>query len=281
MREHCSSPPSVVVGIDGSRSAHRCRVMGRRRSGQSRYPVAARVRDRPRATAGTDPETPHANSPTAEIAVRQAFMAVESTDKPVKIEVEILQDRPTRALLEASRWAAMLCVGSIGLKHSAQGRIGSTAAALAASAHCPVAVVRGHDPLPCETELGGRRGGRVACQRRRLRRALEEAQLRGAPLRVLTTWQSRFTDIHDGHAVAEGNRLAKAQLDRRLAQWKKRHPDLDVRAVAVHGNTLNFLTKNSGSRSSFSSWSTSGPTGSPRSSGLRATRHCTAPIVLC
>ena len=31
---------------------------------------------------------------TAEIAVRYALMAVESADKPVKIEVENLQDRP-------------------------------------------------------------------------------------------------------------------------------------------------------------------------------------------
>ena len=94
------------------------------------------------------------------------------------------------------------------------------------------------------TRLGGRGSGRVRRQHGVLQRALDEARLRGAPLRVLTTWQSRFTDIHDAHAVADGNRLAKAQLDRRLAQWKKRYPDLDVQAVAVHGNTLNYLAKN-------------------------------------
>ena len=134
----------------------------------------------------------------------------------------------------------MLCVGSMGLKHSAQGRIGSTAAALASSAHCPVAVVRGHDPLQAEQQWVVAEVDESAASDGVLRRALEEAQLRGAPLRVLTTWQSRFTDIHDGNAVADGNRLAKAQLDRRLAQWKKRYPDLDVRAVAVHWQHLEF-----------------------------------------
>ena len=196
---------------------------------------------------GTDPQDAARDLAAAEIAVRHAFTAVESTDKPVKIEVEILQDRPTRALLEASRWAALVCVGAMGLKHCAQGRIGSTAAALASSAHCPVAVVRGHDPLHAKQQWVVAEVDESAVSDGVLRRALEEAQLRGAPLRVLTTWQSRFTDIHDGNAVADGNRLARAQLDRRLAQWKKRYPDLDVRAVAVHGSTLNFLTKNADS----------------------------------
>jgi nucleotide-binding universal stress UspA family protein len=74
-----------------------------------------------------------------------------------------------------------------------------------------------------------------------LRRAFEEAQLRGVPLRVLTVSRSRFTD---SGAVAGGNRLAEAQLNRRLAEWKKRYADVDMRAVAVHGSTLNFLTEN-------------------------------------
>jgi len=77
-----------------------------------------------------------------------------------------------------------------------------------------------------------------------LRRGFEEAQLRGVPLRVLTAWQLRFTDIHDGGALADGTRLAEAQLDRRLAKWKKRYAEVDVHAVAVHGSTLNFLTEN-------------------------------------
>ena len=76
---------------------------------------------------------------TAELSVRYAFTAVESTEKPVKIEVEILHGHPTRALMDASRGAAMLCVGSIGLNHFTEGRDGSTAATLVARAHCPVA----------------------------------------------------------------------------------------------------------------------------------------------
>ena len=177
-------------------------------------------------------------------------MAVEneSTDKPVKIEVEITQGRPTSTLVQASRSAVMVCVGAVGLNHFQPGRVGSTAAALASSAHCPVAIIRGQDRaagrhadgIIVETDQGPHDG--VV-----LEAAMEEARLRKAQLTVITCWQSQFTDIHDAGAVAEGNRRVGAQLDRRLARWTRRYPDLEVKSVAVHGSTLNYLAKNADS----------------------------------
>ena len=247
MQEHCPLPPAVVVGIDGSRPGIDAALWAVDEAVSRDIPLRVVYAIDPGDSASTDCDVLARKLAAAEAAVKYAFAAVESTNKPVKIEVEILQDRPTRALLEASRWAALVCVGATGLKHCAQGRIGSTAAALASSARSPVAVVRGHDPLHAKQQWVVAEVDESAVSDRVLRRALEEAQLRGAPLRVLNTWQSRFTDIHDGNAVANGNRLARAQLDRRLAQLKKGCPDLDVRAVAVPGNTLNFLTKNADS----------------------------------
>jgi nucleotide-binding universal stress UspA family protein len=196
------------------------------------------------ACGGADPGDAARDLARAEVAVRHAFTAVESTDKPVKIEVEILQDRPIRALLSASRSAALLCVGSMGLKHCSHGKIGSTATALASSAHCPLAIVRAHDPVRAQQQWVVAEVDASAGSDGVLRRALDEAELRDAALRVLTAWQSRFTDIHDGNGVTEGNRLARAQLERRLAQWKKRYPTVDVRAAAVNDSTLGFLAKN-------------------------------------
>ena len=50
-----------------------------------------------------------------------------------------------------------------------------------------------------------------------LQLGVEEAQLRGAPLRVIKAWRSRFTDIHDVRAASEGDRQVRAHLDRNLA----------------------------------------------------------------
>src|SRR6185295_4329627 len=124
MRDHYSPSPSVVVGIDGSRSAVSAALWAVDEAVSRDIPLKLVCAIDPEGHPDADPEHAARELATAEIAVRQAFMAVESTDKPVKIEIEILQKTPTRALVESSRSAALLCVGSLGLKHSGQGRIG-------------------------------------------------------------------------------------------------------------------------------------------------------------
>ena len=241
MQQSFRPMPSIVVGIDGSRTAVDAALWAVDEAVSRDIPLRLVYAIDP-GTEVADPHDAARELATAELAVRHAFTAVESTEKPVKIEVEILQDKPSRALVEASRNAAMICVGAVGFKHATQGRIGSTAVALANSAHCPVAVIRRH-AIPrsmksgcvlVEVDQSPTSSAVLEC-------GLDEARLRGAPLRVLTTWQSRFTDVYDANAVAEGNRLAQVQLDRRLARWQRSYPDLDVRSMANHGNIINYL----------------------------------------
>ncbi len=242
MRDLPHSPPSVVVGIDGSRTAVDAALWAVDEAVSRDIPLRLVYAVDPDHSSGSDPQDAARDLTTAEIAIRSAFVAVESTDKPVKIEVEILQSRPARALIDASRSAAMICLGDMGLKHSGYGRMGSTAAAVAAAAHCPVAIVRPADPRPGQGWVVAEVDGSPASNHV-LQRALDEARLRETSLRVLTSWPSRFTDIYDSRAVGDGNRLAKARLERQLAQWKKRYPDLDIESAVVHGNTLNYLTE--------------------------------------
>jgi nucleotide-binding universal stress UspA family protein len=138
----------------------------------------------------------------------------------------------------------MICVGAVGLDHFEHDRLGSTAGALVAAARCPVAVIRSAgrttgSPGWVVVELDETPESAAVLQS-----GVEEARLRGAPLRVLGSWQSRYTDVHDSHAVSDGNRMVRAQLDRRLSEWRHRYPDLDARPVAVHGSMLNYLATN-------------------------------------
>src|SRR6478735_7951359 len=111
MEHRPCSPASVVVGIDGSRSALDAALWAVDEAVSRDIPLRLVYAIDPDAATGSDNQAAARDLATAEIAVRQAFTAVESTEKPVKIEVEILQDRPVRALWGASRWAAVICVG--------------------------------------------------------------------------------------------------------------------------------------------------------------------------
>ncbi|MEO3756903.1 universal stress protein [Mycobacterium sp. B14F4] len=238
MERKRASAPSVVVGVDGSRSALDAALWAVDEA-VSRD-IALRLVYAVDPETDRDPEQAARDLAAGEIAIRYAVTAVESTEKPVKVEVEILQSRPIRALIDASRWAAMLCVGDMGHHHGSGSRFGSTAAAVATAAHCPVAIVRGFDPQPAQqgwivAEVDDSPGCDVVLQQ-----ALDEALLRAAPLRVVSTWRSPVGD-YDTRGVADGGRLAEARLDRHVSQWRRRYPAMDIEAVTVHGSTLDYL----------------------------------------
>lgn len=137
-------PPSIVVGIDGSKPAVQAALWAVDEAASRDIPL--------RLLYAIEPDDPgyaaHGAAArklaAAENAVRYAFTAVEAADRPVKVEVEITQERPVTSLIRASAAAALVCVGAIGVHHFRPERVGSTAAALALSAQCPVAIVRPH-----------------------------------------------------------------------------------------------------------------------------------------
>jgi len=227
------SPPSIVVGIDGSRGAVQAALWAIDEAVSREVPL--------RLLAVAD--TPDGQA-AAEVAVRAAAAAVEETGRAIRLETQVIVGAPTPTLIDASGTAAMVCIGAEGLKHFDHNRVGSTATTLVTAARCPVAVVRGGGLPDAEgagwvvVELDETPDSAAVLQF-----GVTEARLRNAALRVLGSWQSRYTDIHDSHAVADGNRLVRAQLDRRLSHWKHLYPDLDVRPVAIHGSALTYLSK--------------------------------------
>lgn len=219
--------PCIVVGIDGSASAIDAALWAVDEALDCDVPLRLVYAIEPTGHAATEPQDQARRLATADVALRHARTAIESTGKPVRLEVEILQARPVQALLEASRSATMLCIGARGLRHATKGRIGSTAAALSASAPCPVAVVRTHRPhsnhqRAVVIEIDDTAAGSAV-----LRRGLAEARTRAAPVRVLTPARM-YADV-------------AAQWDRRLAEWQRRYPELDITSVRTHGDALGYI----------------------------------------
>jgi nucleotide-binding universal stress UspA family protein len=223
------SAPAVVVGVDGSRAAIHAAL----------WAVDEAIgRDIPlRLVHVIDPLQASGVSGRGNIGARSAlfdaYRAVDATRKLVKVEAEVLWGRPLTKLMQESRSAAMICVGSIGLNHAR--RIGGTvAAALAGSALCQVAVIHRSPDASASPQVRGVvvevDNGVV------LRHAFEEARLRAVPLRVIAAHAAQERD-----GPGDGNRLAQTQLNRRLARWTRLYPDVRVEPTVVAESVSRYL----------------------------------------
>ncbi|MDI3315208.1 MAG: universal stress protein [Mycobacterium sp.] len=229
--------PAVVVGVDGSKAALRAALWAVDEAVDRGLPLRLLCAVDEAAAAAVTRRRAH-----AERAVREVSAAVEAGGKPVTIEADITAGPTVGVLVRASRSAVLLCVGAVGFGHFDTGRVGSTAAALAVSAHCPIAIVRG------DTRAFEPRGRWIAVEAEEapdteavLAAAVSEARLRHAPLRAIGCWQAPPADQE---AVIEGDGRIRARLTRTLALWRRRHPDLRVEAIVVHGTILDYLAKN-------------------------------------
>ncbi|WP_204815179.1 universal stress protein [Mycobacterium riyadhense] len=223
--------PSIVVGVDGSRAATHAALWAIDEAVSRDIPLRlVYVIDSLDSAGAAVDEGPHA---AARAALFDAYRAVEDTGKPVKIETEILWGRPLTKLMQESRYAVMVCVGSIGLNHARRGA-GSVAATLAGSAMCPVAVIHrppGGSATPeVSAVVAEVDNGSV------LRHAFEEARLRGVPLRAIRAHVAETPDD-----VGDAKRLAQAQLSRRLARWTRLYPDVRVESAVVRGSLGRYL----------------------------------------
>lgn len=223
----------VVVGIDGSKSALGAALWAIDEAVERDVCLRLVCVVEPTGQEEIDPQADALAMSAAQVAVRHAQTEVESAERRVGIEVEILRGHPVQVLLEASRSAGMLCVGARGLKHATRGRIGSTAAALSASAQCPVAVVRTYKPHSGHHRSVVIEIDDTDASGEVLQRGLDVARRRGAPVRVLTS--------------ARGPAGAHDQWERRLTEWQRRYPQVDITPIRFRGEVLDYIAEHADS----------------------------------
>jgi hypothetical protein len=111
---------------------------------------------------------------------------------------------------------------------------------LAVAAHCPVAVM--------PTSTVPRQDGLIlaavdespSCSAV-LELAVQEARLRGAPLRVITMQRRQIGCDYDGGPAADRSHHIERQIDHRLTHWRRNYPDLVIESVHDHFSLLNYL----------------------------------------
>jgi nucleotide-binding universal stress UspA family protein len=233
---------SIVVGIDGSPAAvAAARWAADKASGHDAALRLLYVIDRRRAFT---PSVIKAQSLVAEAALQDALATVEATHKQVLIQLETVDGDPGTVLSEASWSAALLCVGSP--KDAPHGPSDSLAASMARSAHCSVAIVPDtqYSVHPRASWIAALLDSSTS-DYDVLQQAMEEAQVRKLPLRVVRMNRHTTADTRGDRADADGGQL-DAALEEALVNWTRCYPGIDTR-VEHTDQFVRYVTENRGS----------------------------------
>jgi len=230
---HRSRP--IVVGVDGSQTAIEAARWAIDEAVNREVPLrlvhVTHQAAQPATLASADNERVHREY--GENALRIAYDAVAASRKPVKVETAILRGNPTTALAVESREAHMICVGSVGIGRLSPAVLGSTAAKLARSAQCSVAIVRprqtplkpGNDWIAVPISDSPDNDEVVA-------QAMDEAQLRHAGVLALGVWR---TDLGE---------TPYDEMDKRVQAWHRRCPDVHICLISTRIGVAAFLADN-------------------------------------
>jgi nucleotide-binding universal stress UspA family protein len=243
----------IVVGIDGSTSARHAALWAAVDAGRRGLPLhLVHAYDIPIGYPPTIVAPGAVRKALGEQGshwLREARDAVTDIAPDLEPDLRLEHATAAPALVEESRRAAMIVLGTRGRGGFAGLLLGSTAVALAGRAHCPIVAVRGRhqDELPSldgpvVVGVDGTPAGEAA-----IAFAFAEAAIRGRALTAVHTW----TDSVVEEALAGGSALdvrpllerAHEILAERLAGWQEKYPEITVTRAVVRDRPAHALLR--------------------------------------
>ncbi|WP_435069207.1 universal stress protein [Amycolatopsis thermoflava] len=230
---------SVVVGVDGSPGSQRAVGWGAREASRMALPlILVHGFGIPDAFAGEavpPGDWLSAHELHAERLLAGARRQAWRIDPDLPVTVEASLDGPIPLLVKKSDTARMLVLGSAGRSALRDLLIGSTALALAVHGHSPITVVRGGEPASDAPVVVGVDG--YAPAEPWIGLAFEEAAARDVELVAVHVWNDfdlaeAFGFVRDPFGTAPREDAEREVLDRSLAPWRVKYPEVSVRAVA-------------------------------------------------
>ncbi len=170
--------------------------------------------------------------------------ALEGVDgsEPPEVRAEIVYANAVSTLIEASKQAQLVVVGSQGIGALGRLLLGSVSSALVQHAHCPVAVIRsGEDAVP-DAEgvvLVGIDGSPASEAATAL--AFDEASRRGVDLVALHAWSDVGVFPVLGMDWQDRESQGEEVLAERLAGWQEQYPDVHVQRSLVCDTPAKWL----------------------------------------
>ncbi|QFZ19666.1 universal stress protein [Saccharothrix syringae] len=237
----------IVVGVDGSASALTAARWAAGEAARRRVPLVL-VHACVLPAAGypelvvTGPEVREAVERQGRQWLAEAEDAVRAVAPDVSVGTALVADRPAAALVDASREARQVVLGSRGLGGFSELLAGSVAVAVSAHGASPVVVVRDEFPAdgPVVVGVDGSPTSEEA-----IAFAFEEASLRGAPLVAVIAWTDFLVDsAYHSRFTVDWSQVEQEELRvlaERLAGWQEKHPDVRVERRVIHDRPVRGL----------------------------------------
>lgn len=163
------------------------------------------------------------------------------SDAP-EVRVETIYANVVPTLIDASKQASMIVVGSQGMGALCRILMGSLTTALIHHAHCPVAVIRSDADRVVEPNapvLVGIDGSPASDAATAL--AFDEASQRGVELVALHAWSDVGVFPILGMDWRDREKQGEEVLAERLAGWQERYPDVGVQQSLVCDRPTHWL----------------------------------------
>jgi nucleotide-binding universal stress UspA family protein len=164
---------------------------------------------------------------------------------PTHIDYKFFVSAPIQTLVDLSKDAEMIVVGSRGRGALKRGALGSVSTEVAHHAHCPVGVVHGdsHSELqsaqsPVVVGVDGSPASDLAVVL-----AFDEASWRSADLVAVHAWTDGDVTEFLGGRWPTMQRSVEEALAELLAGWVERYPGVVVRPIAVLDNPARHLVE--------------------------------------
>lgn len=236
----------IVVGTDGSPSAERAvewaAAEAARRGCGLHVVHAAQPRECGIAFWDVDLLTE-----AGDCFLRRAAELAAKAVRDVPVTTELMFEPPGAALRERAGRAAQVVVGHRGRGGFTGLLLGSTSLALAGRTPCPLVIAGGgvgdeRDEVLAGVDLRDEESARV------LEYAFEAADLRGAWLRGVHTWEVPPAVLNGACPVTVRQALTAAQnrLEEAVAPWRARYPEIRVVEETPPGHPVEELVSRSG-----------------------------------
>lgn len=221
----------VVVGIDGSMEASHAALWAVEEALGRKVPLRLVYVVRTDLTGPLSAEQYQVAVDDAKLALHAVRSEIESADRSVVVQTEIMEGAPAGVLLAESPYADMICVGASGLGRLGRAILGSTAAAVAERASCSVAII--HSPDGVELADGLTKWVMVPVSiftdNDVFEVAVDQARMLGRPVLAVGVWHPDL-----GATPYDA-------LDSLVAEWQERYPDVHIYPVSDDTTMSGFL----------------------------------------